>query len=726
MDCNVTGGESLVRQVMFGTRFFRDEFGVEPDCLWLPDVFGYSAALPQILQRSGVRRFLTQKISWNDTTSFPHHSFYWEGIDGSRVLSHFLPGNDYNSTIEAPQMIAATRTYRQKDRSPIQAILYGYGDGGGGPTAAHLERRRRYSDLEGMPKMRTMSTQEFFDRLENESTGLPLWVGELYLECHRGTYTTRARNKKQNRQAELALREAEWLMSLATTMGGRYDHRRLAAAWKLVLLNQFHDIIPGSSIDEVYRDSDRDYEQVFATAGELRSRALARVVAQLDTRGEGRPVAIVNSLSWRRTGCVEVEAASVKGPGSLVARSADGTTSPVQLGADGKARFLASAPSLGCSVVHLVKGRAAAPQIKATARLLENDLVRARFDTRGRLTSLYHKGLRREAIAAKSVANQFQLFEDKTVACGPAWDIDIYSQDKLLEADGRLLSAEVIEAGPVRSVVRFRRTISRSTLTQDVVLQAHSTQLDFRTRVEWGDEKDVMLKVAFPLAVRTHEARYEIQFGNLARPTHRNTYQDMARFEVAAHRWADLSEADFGVSLLNDCKYGHDALGNVLRLTLLRASRSPGKTADVFQTHEFTYSLLPHEGDYTHGTVRAGYELNVPLAAADAGAPLAGARAVGSLGVAVSFFDVSGDNVVLETVKQAEDGSGIILRLYEAHGCRGRRTVRTSLPVAAAVETDLMERQERRLAVRDGRIALDFQPFQIRTVKLRLARNRQR
>lgn len=715
MDCNVTSGESLVRQVLFGTRFFRQEFGLEPDCLWLPDVFGYSAALPQILRRSGVRRFLTQKISWNDTTAFPHHSFYWEGIDGSRVLSHFLPGNDYNSLLEAPHMISAARNYRQKDRSPIQAILYGWGDGGGGPTAAHLERRRRYHDLEGMPKLRPMTPNEFFDRLEKQSADLPLWVGELYLECHRGTYTTRARNKRQNRKAELLLHDTEWLMSLDAAFGGSYDHRRLAEVWKLILLNQFHDIIPGSSIDEVYRDSDRDYAQVFATAEDLKSRALGRLASRVDTRGQGRPVVVFNSLSWPRTDCATIEAGTAKDAGPLVARSADGASLPVQVGCDGQARFIVPTPSLGYCVFHLTQGRTDAPAVKATPRLLENDHVRARFDARGRLVSLVHKALGREAIAPRSPANQFMLFEDKTVACGPAWDIDIYYNDKPVEIDGRLLSAEVVEQGPVRSVVRFRRAISKSTLTQDVILHAHSPRLDFQTRVDWGDEKDVMLKVAFPAAVRTDQARYEIQFGNLPRPTHRNSPQDMARFEVPAHRWMDLSEGDFGLALLNDCKYGHDTLGNVMRLTLLRASRSPGATADVLQTHEFTYSLLPHAGDYTRGVVRAGYELNVPTTAVPARA------SAGSIGSEASFFEVSGQNVILETVKQAEDGQGIIVRLYEAHGCRGRRTLRTSLPVAAAVETDLMEREERKLPVRGGRLSLDFLPFQIRTVKLRLA-----
>jgi alpha-mannosidase len=710
-DTNVTGGESLVRQVLFGTRFFQKEFGVRPACLWLPDVFGYSAALPQILKRSGIDYFLTQKISWNQYTTFPHHTFHWEGLDGSRVLSHFLADNNYNGALRPEQQIGAERRYRQKDRSPIRAALFGHGDGGGGPTKEMLERMRRYRDLEGTSKHVPMSPRAFFRRLDRESHDLPSWVGELYLERHRGTYTTQARTKQLNRRCELLLRETEALCALHLAHGGRYPGRDLRAAWEKVLLNQFHDVIPGSSITRVYEEAEQQYGDVIRTAEPLRDAAVDRVAARADTRGEGAPVVAFNALSWERRDVVAVDAGKLRGR-RLVAAAPDGSETPVQVGRDGKARFRGRVPAFGHAVFHLRPGRAPAPEMKATERLLENDCVRVRFDRRGRVASVYDKRARREAVAEGQAANVFQLFEDKPIAWD-AWDVDIFYGDKPLEIGGRLLSARVVERGPVQSVVRFRRAISKSVVTQDVVLHAGSPQVDFVTTVAWGDERDVLLKVAFPVAVRAERARYEVQFGNVERPTHWNMPRDFARFEVCGHRWVDLSEGDYGVALLNDCKYGHDARDNVMRLTLLRAPKHPDPSADVNRTHTFTYALLPHAGGYAEGgVVRAGYGLNVPVTARPAKASRGAWKAEGS------WLGVSGDNVVIETVKKAEDDRGIIVRLYEAHGCRGRRTLATALPVKRAVETDLMEKEERRLPLRNGRVTLHFRPFQIRTVKL--------
>ncbi|MCD4823859.1 MAG: hypothetical protein K8S55_04580, partial [Phycisphaerae bacterium] len=537
MDCNVTSGESLVRQVLFGTRFFRKEFNRETVCLWLPDVFGYSAALPQILKRSGIDNFLTQKISWSQFTTFPHHSFYWEGIDGTTVLSHFLPANDYNSDLDPARMLAAARRYSQKDRSPMHACLYGYGDGGGGPTKDMVERIRRFDDFEGMPKYKTMTPRDFFARLEAESTDLPVWVGELYLELHRGTLTTQARNKKFNRQCEFLLRETEALSAMNLPAGGRYRQKELNEAWKTVLLNQFHDIIPGSSIDQVYRDSDQQYAEVLDSVGTIQDAALADYAKKVDTRGEGLPVVAFNSLSWQRDDTVTAEVKGLRKGTNYVAGASDGSEIPVQVGSDGKARFNGQLPSFGHSVFHIRRGKADVAAVKATPRLLENDLLRVRFDKNGRLVSVFDKKAKREAIAPGATANQFILFEDKPAAWD-AWDIDIFYNDKPLITDGKLLSAEVVEAGPVRSVVRFRRELSKSIIIQDVILTAGSARLDFATTIEWGDEKNVLLKVAFPLNVRSDNARYEIQFGNVERPTHWNTPQDFARFEVVGHKWA--------------------------------------------------------------------------------------------------------------------------------------------------------------------------------------------
>ena len=712
-DLNITSGESLVRQILFGTRFFREEFGHEAATFWVPDTFGYTASLPQIMARSGIRYFLSCKVLSNQFTRFPYNSFYWEGIDGTKVLAHLPGSGNYGMDLTPAELIKAAQDYREKDRSPIQLAMIGYGDGGGGPNVDMLERAKRFNDLEGLPKLEAMTPRRFFQRLESESEDLPTWMGEIYFELHRGTYTTQAKIKKYNRRCELLLREVEALAAVNAAAGRRaYPQRQLNDIWKTVLCHQFHDILPGSSIVEVNRVAHAEYEKALATLEELRDKAADAYLKTVDTRGEGVPIAAINALSWERDAVITVDAAGLGRKASLVATASDGVEAPVQFCSDGKARFHGTLPSMGHAVFHLRRGKTDALEIHATERGMENDRVRLRFDKAGRLKSVFDKRAKREVLAERAVGNQFLLFEDKPVFWD-AWDIDIYYQDKLLETDGRFVSGKVIETGPVRSVLRLEREISQSRIIQDVILHAGSARIDFATTVHWGDERDVMLKVAFPVSVLARTARYEVQFGNYERPTHGNTPFDWARVEVCGQRWADLSETDYGVALLNDCKYGYDIRDNVMRLTLLKAPLWPDATADINQTHTFTYSLLPHEGDFAAGgVVRSAAELNDPVHAM-VRAPRKGARPA-----MAGWFLVTGGNVIIDTVKQCEDDDGLIVRMYEAHGCRGRRTLQTALPVKRVIETDLMEREERKLTIRNGRITLDFKPYQIRTVKL--------
>ncbi|MFA5865476.1 MAG: alpha-mannosidase [Phycisphaerae bacterium] len=711
MDCNITGGESLVRQILFGTRFFKQEFNLDACCLWMPDVFGYSGALPQLLKRSGVDYFLTQKISLSQFTTFPHHTFYWEGIDGTKILSHFLPANDYNAKLRGSEAITAAGRYKQKDRSPIHAVLFGFGDGGGGPTKDMIERMRRYKNLEGVPKLQPMSHRKFFQRLERESVELPTWTGDLYLENHRGTLTTQAANKRFNRQCELLLRETEMLSAINLSSGGTYAQKELNAAWKTVLLNQFHDIIPGSSIEKVYTDSKKDYTQVIESTQTLKDQAFSHLAKLVDTRGEGTPVVAFNSLSWDRNDVIAVEVPGLRKGQLLSAMAPDGTQTPAQVGVDGKVRFTGMVPSVGHSVFHLRPTSVKFPVVKADEKILENDCLRVKFNAEGCLTSVFDKSADREVLADGESANQFILFEDKPVV-DDAWDVDIFFNDKPLERSGEILSVEVVETGPVRSVVRTKRRISRSVIRQDVILSAGSKRLDFETTVDWGDEEHVLLKVAFPVNVRSDSARYDIQFGSIERPTHWNTPRDFAQFEVPGHKWIDLSESDYGVALLNDCKYGHDIRNHVMRMTILRAPKYPDPTADVNQTHKLTYSLLPHTGNFTQGVIQQAYQLNAPITALTVGPH------PGPVAARVSNFDISGENIIIETVKKAEDDNGLIVRMYEAHGSRGTRTFHTSLPVQRIFETDLMEKEENRLTPKDGTVKLSFTPFQIRTLKL--------
>jgi alpha-mannosidase len=721
-DCNITGGESLVRQILVGTRYFREEFGYEVATCWLPDVFGFTAALPQILHRSGIRYFFTTKLALDQFSQFPFHSFHWEGIDGSRVLAHFMPAEEYSSQVEPWLIRTGEQEYAEKDRSPIQILPYGHGDGGGGPAPAHLERLRRYQDLEGSPRVVPMTPKAFFERLEKESQKLPTWVGELYLENHRGTYTTQALTKKHNRQAEFLLRETEMLAALNMASGTPYAQERFHAAWKLVLLNQFHDILPGSSIDEVYAESERQYAQVFEDITALRSDALDRLAASVEIKSQGMSILAFNALSWERRDVVSFAPKGPRKNGAYVAMDTEGRETPVQFSADGTARFIAAVPSIGHEVFSVRVGSVSARDVQATTRRMENELVRLNFDTKGRLRGIYDEVHGREVLAPGETGNRFLLFEDKMAACGPAWDIDIFYNDKCLEMDGQLHTVDVIETGPVRAVVRFVRGISKSRIIQDVIIWAGSARIDFATTIDWGNEKDVLLKVAFPVNIRSDKARFEIQFGSIERPTHWNCPQDMAKFEVPAQKWADLSEGNYGVALLNDCKYGYDVKGNVMRLTLLRAPKWPGKTADVNLAHAFTYALLPHAGDFTNGVVRAGYELNTPVLTKTLGGRSYAQRE--TLASPASRMSVTGDNVIIETVKKAEDDDAIIVRLYEAHGWRGRYTLRTTLPVVQAYETDLMENVERELNLRNGTVVLSFKPFEIKTVKLALRRRK--
>jgi alpha-mannosidase len=710
-DCNLPSGESLVRQTLFGTRFFKKEFDCDVVSLWLPDVFGYSAALPQILRRSGIHFFFTTKLALNQFAKFPHHTFHWVGLDGSEVLAHLMPAEEYSSELEPWLIRTGAHDYAQKDRSPIQILPFGHGDGGGGPAPAHLERLKRYQDFEGMPRLESMSPKKFFSRLEAESEQLPRWVGELYLENHRGCYTTQAHTKKFNRRAEFLLRETEMLAALCMPLGRDYEQDRLNAAWKLVLLNQFHDILPGSSIDEVHRESEQQYARVFDELKILRNEALAHLSRHIDTRGAGAAVLAFNALGWERNGTLVVDGLALKEGTTYVASETNGDETPVQIGFDGKARFIGAIPSIGHKVFHIQPSSVDTAPALADKRCLENDLIKVSFDKQGRLRRVYDKRARRDVLAPGKPANQFVLFEDKMASTGAAWDMDLFYNDKPLEFDGKLVSMEIVEEGPVRAVLRIKRTISKSTIRQDIILTTGSARIDFATTIEWGDENDVLLKVAFPVGIRSERARYEVQFGSLERPTHWNMPRDFARFEVSAHKWADLSEGNYGVALLNDCKYGYDIRDNVMRLTLLRAARDPGKNADVHRTHAFTYALLPHVGDFTQGLVQEGYEMNTPVLTKSI------RPAKGSLGACASQLSISGDNVIIDTIKKAEDDDTIIVRLYEAHGWHSRHALKTSWSVAKVFETDLMENEEDVLKFKNGVVKLEFTPFQIKTVK---------
>lgn len=712
-DTNLAGGEALIRQVLHGKRFFKEEFGQDVRNLWLPDVFGYTAALPQILKKSGVDYFMTIKLSWSRFNKHPHHTFWWEGLDGSRILAHMPPEGTYNSSAAPRAVVASEREFLDKGVSEECLLLFGIGDGGGGPGEEHLERLKREKDLNGLVPVTQGKAQEFFDRIEKNSFLYKTWHGELYLEYHQGTYTTQGRNKRFNRKLELALRELEFASVLGMIQGinhesseEKYPVQLLDKVWKEMLLYQFHDILPGSSITRVYEESLERYkimlDQVedeisnrYTTFGSDKADLQTvdnKSLQTIDNKGlqtgsdlktpDGyKCLKVFNSLSWDRTEWMKQEDTWTK----------------------------VSVPAMGYTVVP-VNANNGTPnfdkELKCSDRILENDIYTITFTDNGFIGAIYDKKEKRQVVPEGSLANLLITYEDK----GDAWDFPIYYDEK--PGDPLILTEySVYIDGP--AIVRqnkFRTITGLSELNQRIILTMGSRRIDFVTDVDWR-EKQKMLRTSFPVKVSATEAVCEIQFGNIKRPTHRNTSWDMAKFEVCAHKWVDLSQGDYGVALMNDCKYGYKLRDNILDLNLLRSSNYPGIEAD-HGTHEFTYSLFPHLGDYVDGgVVKAGYELNVPLKTVIA--------AEGELTVEPkSFIRVDADNIMIESVKKCEDSNDLIVRLYECHGRGGRTKVDFGFNYKDISLVDLMELNTSQEGFEKESCTLVFKPFEIHTLKV--------
>jgi alpha-mannosidase len=658
-DCNLPSGESLVRQLVHGKRFFMREFGYETKILWLPDVFGYPGNLPQLMAEAGCDYFLTQKLSWNDTNKPEHHTFIWEGIDGTGIFTHFPPADTYNGNFSAEEVTQSVRNFKDAERSNRSLYLFGWGDGGGGPEMRMIESAHRFGVQLGR-------ASEFFERASGDARNLTTWAGELYFELHRGTYTSQARTKLLNRRAEQALREAEmWSVGAA----GDYPSAELELAWQKLLLNQFHDILPGSSIDWVYEDANRDLAQVANTARDITTQAVARIA------GEGAQIAVFNVNSHRRREVVDL----------------------------GDRLRVVEAPPCGWAIQsdsHMTSDQL----VKISGRVMENNLLRVEWDERGLLTSIWDKEAQREVLSA--TGNLLQLHDDNP-AKWDAWDIDLdylKSRTDITE----LASQQIEQPGGLRGAVRLTREFGASRFNQRMVLDADSRVLRFDCDVDW-QEQHKLLKVAFPVTVSSEEATYETQFGHLRRPTHTRTSRAKAMFEVCAQRWADLSDEHYGVALLNDCKYGYDIHGSVMRLSLLRSPTHPDPTADR-GWHQFTYALMPHFGDFrSAGVIEAAEDLNAPVRVMPSGLPS---------GVSRSVMQASTLQVKVEAIKRAEDSDAVIVRLYEAWGGSCHATIKTTLPAGRATLCDLLERERSELAIRDGEVEIDFSAFKVVTLKL--------
>ncbi|GCE14882.1 alpha-mannosidase [Tengunoibacter tsumagoiensis] len=722
-DCNLSGPESLARQFLLGRAFFAEHFGehVDTPVLWLPDVFGYAWALPQLIKQAGLDYFFTIKIGWSQYNRLPYDSFWWQGLDGTRVLTHFSTTKEhgspwastYNGQATPNEIMGTWTNFQQKDLAhdnvtPPLLTAFGYGDGGGGPTREMLENLREMKAFPALPQTRQTDVGTFFKQLE-ESSGeqLPTWNGELYLELHRGTYTTQSRNKRWNRKSEFLLHDAEFLAAQASLLSTsyRYPAQEITRAWQLICLNQFHDIIPGSSIHDVYVESEQQYQTITELGTGVRNTALQTIADHV-----AGDILLANPISFER---IDLAFWPRQLPAGQHLQSIQtGEPVSVQTGAQGTWIDAGALEPFSITGLQIVKG--AQPQAEtgliATEELLENALIRIELNRAGDITRIYDKVREREVLPAGAIANQFQAFEDRPMDWD-AWDVDIFYDDKQWLAEPAS-SIRLVDAGPLRATIEVKRQILHSQYTQLISLNYNSPQLDIETNIDWR-ERHILLKVAFPVDILSPVATYEIQWGNVQRPTHRNTSWDWARFETCGQKFVDLSEGDYGVSILNDCKYGHDIQENVIRISLLRSPTSPDPEADQGQ-HRFTYSLLPHAGNLNEVTIQAAYALNDPLLTYTPERQT-GKSSVQTLPALVS---VDKPNIVIETIKQAEDGNGIIVRLYESQRHRGKVTVSAGFELAEAWHTNLLEKEGELLPVQGKQVTLSLKPYEIVTLRL--------
>jgi len=712
-DANMPGPEALVRQIVLARRFCESRFGpgAETPVLWLPDTFGFPGCLPQLMVQAGLRWFVTNKVNWNQYNQMPASTTWWEGIDGSRVLAQFLttprevqhlpfPTN-YKSDLTAEEVIGTWTRNTVKDRVSDMLIAYGYGDGGGGPTDALIRKAEAYRAMPGAPRLTPSTVRRFFETLEEKAPPLPVWHGEFYLEGHRGVLTGNGRMKRANRKAEALLHDTELAMALAMVAGQPPED--LTAAWQALCTLQFHDILTGTSIPQVFEDAARDFEAITAAA----EAALTRAAAVLAPSGAAALVLDGAPLPGPRHALLP--------PGTGPFAEA-GRALPQQEVAGGVLVELPAAAPLAPRILHAAEAPPEpGPGAKAITTpeggaVLENAHLRIEIGPHGMLTRIHDKRAGREVLAEGSLANKLELFEDRPISWD-AWDIDIFFEDRG-EVVAALNGMRVTETGPLRATVEVTRSFRRSSLTQRISLSRHSARIDFDTEVDWH-ETHLLLKAAFPVAISAARAEFDIQWGQIDRPTHRNTSWDAAQFEVPAQKWADLSEGDYGVALLNDCKYGYDVRGDVLRLSLIKSATMPDATADQGH-HRFVYALLPHVGN-TRVEVRAeAYALNLP--------PRVFAGPGKGGGVAEPLLACETSRAVIETVKPADNGEGVVVRLFEAHNTRGPVRLVFHRSVSAVFRSTLLEEDVEPLLLEDGCVDLDLRNHEIVTLRLSLAK----
>lgn len=716
-DCNLISGESFVRQLVHGIRFLREEFGVTPRTAWIPDVFGNMWSLPQICLKSGLKYFVTHKmILWNDTNKWRKNVFWWEGPDGSRIFAH-VPPTGFIGTCEPDHMTEHWQNFTDKSTVGESLYNYGWGDGGGGPDAEMLESIKRYQNFPGMTPVTWSFNEEALERMYQKAVAagdaIPVYNDELYLEEHRGTFTTKGIFKKLNRYCERLYRSAEMFSCFA---GGDYPREELREGWKTILTNQFHDSLPGSHVTVVHQDLIESYEAPVATGEKVLADALQGIAAKVDTQGDGDAIVLFNSLPFERSTLVRLP----REEADVHLLDADSNPVPHQFivnAESGKTELVFRAegiPALGYATYRLKEDfeDPKSPVIlKAADTSLENEFIKLTLNEEGEIVSLLDKQTNRECIDPERRGNVFQLYEDEP-GRHEAWDIISTYEDLEFDIRGSV-ELRVAESGPVRAAIELTKTFRDSKIVQRIVLARGSKRVDFETYVDWHEQKK-LLKTRFHTTIRSRTATYDIPFANIERPTTRNNSYEAAKFEVPAHQWMDISQADYGLSLLNDCKYGHEAYGSMICLTLLKGPTFPDPVADQGE-HWFTYSLYPHGGCWRDGgTVAEALDLNNPVL------PILEPAHKGSLAPVHGFMQVDAANVTLEAVKRAEDSNALIVRLVERHGVQNDVTVTLPGTIKKLAECNLLEEEDQPMQASGECFSFTIRPYEIRTFKVEL------
>lgn len=721
-DTNISSGEALVRQFMFGKRFFRDEFGVDNKIMWLPDVFGYSAAIPQLIKKCGMDYFMTTKISWNEYNKFPYDTFMWRGIDGTEVLSHFPPSTQanhdehrdwqttYNAKLRPVYVLGGYQRYSQKDLSKDYLMTYGFGDGGGGPTAEMLEYGRRMAKgINGCPVVKQSHSYDFFVDLDKKVSGnkhLPTWCGELYLEFHRGTLTSQARNKKYNRKSECLYHDIETLSAIANKETGfSYPKEKLRENWELILLNQFHDILPGSSIAQVYEDSKDDYEKVLNAGCEMAGEAESELISKMALKNDS--IVVFNTTGFEREDAVVCE---IPLDGEFALFDKDGNEVKYQKTYDGKIIFIAKVGAKGYSAYTVKCCKPSAfDNMDASLEMAETPYFTVKFNGEGNISELVHKESGRSVAPDGMTLGKVTAYQDRPHN-NEAWDIKCFFDEVSWDFDFQ--KAEIIEHGAVRVVYKVDRTFRNSTFTEYYCVYNDLKRIDVDYESDWK-EKFVVLKADYPVDVNAVKATFDIQFGNVERSTTTNTTWEFAQFEESMHKWVDLSDNGFGLSILNDCKYGCDVKNGHIRPTLFRCATSPNNVQDR-EHHSFTFSIYPHTGKVCDSdVVKEAYNVNYPLYAVPTSAHN------GTLPSEYSFVNCDRNNVVIETVKVAEDSDDVVVRAYETWNTKTPATLSFAGEIAEAVECNLLEEQEEKVDFSGNTVSAVFKPFEIKTFKIK-------